>query len=149
MKYVWSIIIFLTVVLAAPLNSFADNNNLSANAQLENKLKVRGSIIFRCDVESDYMKENYGHTFIKEEPNGKYITNLFGLNAEILIKNSKGEIIGLANTKADGSFEADVPLGEFFSLSFIFLKETHTKNFTKDTAMPLNFDFGLIGSDLF
>ena len=115
----------------------------------DNTVIISGKIIFTCDANQSFMEKNYGHKYIKELPNGEYKTNLFGVMTEVIIKNSKNDIIGLVNTDKDGIFKVQVESSNFYTVSFDFLSKQHTKTISKDSLSPIVFDFGRLPLAIF
>ena len=59
----------------------------------------------------------HGYKFIGQGTNGKFSTNYFGAKeADVVVKNGKGEIIGVDKTKADGTFALTVDGSKFYQL---------------------------------
>lgn len=97
-----SIIIFLGVIVSVlfPFHSKAASSEVI----------ISGSAQFDSSLSENYM-EKHGYVFIEESYYQSFLkTNMYGLkNAEILIKNEYGNVLGTAMTDKEGNFTVTVP----------------------------------------
>ena len=107
-----------------------------------NNVKLRGKIVFTCDLKKEVV-EKLGMKYIKEVPNGSYVTNLFGAGgAEIVVKNSKDSIIGLAKANRDGSFNIPLNKDNFYKILINFKSKKIEKVLSINDLNNLAIDLG-------
>ena len=83
---------------------------------VSDKQTVSCQLIFAIDYRREIM-ESKGYKFIGEGTCGKYKTNYFGArDADIVVKNGKGEIIGVCKTKFDGTFDLTMDRSNFYQI---------------------------------
>lgn len=108
-----------------------------------NNVKLTGKIVFTCDLKKEVV-EKLGMKYIKEVPNGSYVTNLFGAGgAEIVVKNSKDSIIGLAKANRDGSFNIPLKKDNFYKISINFKSKKIEKVLSINDLNNLAIDLGM------
>ncbi len=109
-----------------------------------------GQVRFSCDLKAAVMQERHGHKFIRTIPNGRFISNEFGASGmEIVVKNSKGEIVGLVTTSGDGSFKVAVEASNFYTLEMEFLNIKYKLTFARSSVGSIAVDLGRLQSESF
>ncbi len=73
---------------------------------------LNGAAQFRSSLSSSYMAK-HGYVFIEES----HKSNLFAAGeAEIVVKNGNGKIVGIGKANKDGVFSVEVPEGEDYKV---------------------------------
>lgn len=103
--------IFKFAVLAV-IVFFAFQNRSAASEVI-----INGSAQFDSSLSEKYM-EKHGYVFIEESYYKGYLkTNMFGAkNADVLIKNEYGEVLGMTKTDKEGEFSVAVPKVELYKI---------------------------------
>ena len=118
-------------------------------AHAGSSVTISGKIIFKCDFAKTPMEAKFGHYYIKDVENGQYKTNLFGANTEVVIRDSKSEIVGLGKTNKDGVFKLDVEPSNFYKIEFEFMDKQFSKIVSKSALNDVTFDLGMLPFELF
>lgn len=102
---------------------------------------VSGEVVFENDHKPDYMP---GYRFVGEGQNGSYLTNKFGApDAQITVKNAKGEIVGVGSTEADGRFNITVGTSNFYQLTVEYQgRKVEKAAAASDAAKGIQVDVG-------
>jgi hypothetical protein len=78
---------------------------------------LSGKAAFAVDYKRSVMEQK-GFRFIGKGTYGPYVTNYFGAqNAAIVVKNGKGELIGVGKANSDGTFSLTLEPSTFYQIS--------------------------------
>lgn len=120
-KLICSITIVAIVFLLIVPNAFAGSADV----------KITGRIVFAVDYKESVMAAK-GYHFVETRPNGPYVTNYFGApSVDIVVKNSKGETIGIGKTAPNGTFEIMAEPSKFFQMLAEFKGRKIDKTFSR------------------
>lgn len=107
------------------------------------KQTLSGQVGFAVDYKQSMMEAN-GYQFIGKGDFHNFITNYFGAkSAEILIRNDKGEIIGVDKTKSDGTFTLTVDGSNFYQITIKYHgRKTERTILNAEAIKPIRINIG-------
>jgi hypothetical protein len=118
----------------------------SSEADRYNQI-VSGQVAFAVDYKPSVM-EAKGYKFFTKGTYGEFMTNYFGApGVDIIVKNAKGEIIGVGKTKSDGTFALSVASSKFYQIAVEFRARKIEKTISNNEASKtIQIDLGRFDS---
>jgi hypothetical protein len=141
-----TLFITISLILAGCDRTHSEGKQKEPSPAVTNSTEtLSGQVIFAADYKRESM-ERKGYRFISEGTYGRFITLYYGApGAAIIIKNSKGEIIGTGKTISDGSFTLNVESSKFYQIAVEFRGRKLEKTFSSPDAMKtIQLDVGRI-----
>ncbi len=132
----------LSLLLSLVLLAFLCIPSMAADMTIE------GSAQFKTSLIAKYM-EKHGYYYINEVMhNNQYKTNLFGAkNAEVMVVNTKGIIVGFGRADMKGDFSFDVPVDREYKIIISFHGREIEKKTNEFQTGSLKADLGSFSSE--